>query len=648
MTFQLDPFQEQAIKAVQRGHSVFVSAPTGSGKTVIAESVIDRALSQGEHAVYTAPVKALSNQKFRDFKARYGDDKVGILTGDVALNTEAPLLIMTTEIYRNSLLDYHHRIEKIGWVIFDEIHYLDDLERGTVWEEALLFTPARIKILALSATIPNVKELADWIHNSQGRDLSVIEETRRVVPLHFFFQCQGKIQNNLNTLFREGYLNRDNWRMSSRERRRGFRPLRAHPNRLDVMLEHLRKNDRLPLIYFVFGRRRAELLAQEAAAFDFLKPAERQGIVEQYDTLCDRYDLKSEVTALDMKQLIERGIGYHHAGMLPSLKEVIEQLFTSRFLKAIFTTETFALGINMPARSVVFDQLEKFYGTGFRHLSCRDFFQMAGRAGRRGLDPEGFVYSRIQPGDIPFSTLKRILHGQSEPVKSQFNTSYATLLNLYRERGDKLLEIYPRSFHYFQSGERRRKECVDHFHHKLDLLRELGYIDANTVTAKGEFAAAFFGYELVLGEMHEEGLLDPLDESALSVMLCSLIYEPRRGIPPPRLKSYKAQMNAKANEIVNRIHKRETKYHIRPLTKDASFHLAEGVEAWVKGATFDKALSLTAADEGEFVRALRMVIQIVRELRQAPHTSEKLSRTAHTAYQKINRGVVDAERQLRT
>lgn len=648
MTFQLDPFQQEAIKAVESGHSVFVSAPTGSGKTVIAESVIDLALSRREHVVYTAPVKALSNQKFRDFKARYGENQVGILTGDVAINTDAPLLIMTTEIYRNSLLDYHHRIEKIGWVIFDEIHYLDDIERGTVWEEALLFTPQRIKILALSATIPNVNELADWIRGSQYRDLSVIEESKRVVPLHFFFQCQGKIQSHLNALFREGYLNRDSWRLSTRERRRGYHVMKAKPNRLDHLLEHLQQSGRLPVIYFVFGRRRAELLASEATSFDFLAEAERKKILQQYDELCERYDLKAEKTAIDMKDLVERGIGYHHAGMLPSLKEVIEQLFTSRLLKVIFTTETFALGINMPAHSVVFDQLEKFYGTGFRHLSNRDFFQMAGRAGRRGMDPEGFVYLRIHPNDIPFSTVKRMLHGPSEPVKSQFNTSYATLLNLYRESGQALLEIYPRSFHYFQSGEKKRNECLYHFRHKLDLLREIGYIDEKSVTAKGEFAAAFFGYELILGEMHEIGMLESLDEVALSVLLSSLIYEPRRGIFPPRLKSYKAQMKLRADEIVSRIHRREMKYRIRPLTKEAHFHLAEGVEAWVRGATFDKALSLTQADEGEFVRALRMVIQILRELREAPHTSEKLSRVAHNAFQKINRGVVDAERQLRT
>src|SRR3989338_1238744 len=215
MAFQLDPFQIEAIHWIEQEHSVLVSAPTGAGKTLIAEKAIEKALSRDEAVIYTAPVKALSNQKYRDFRALYGEQRVGILTGDVSINVDAPIVIMTTEIYRNSLFENLDRIQKVGWVIFDEIHYLDDPERGTVWEEAILFTPPEIRILALSATVPNVSQLAEWIRSVHGRLIEVVEEIKRPVPLHFFFQCQSKVMENMNQLRAEGYLNREDWKLKS-------------------------------------------------------------------------------------------------------------------------------------------------------------------------------------------------------------------------------------------------------------------------------------------------------------------------------------------------------------------------------------------------------------------------------------------------
>ena len=204
MNFELDPFQKKSLEWIEKEHSVFVAAPTGAGKTLIAEAAIDKALARSEAAIYTAPIKALSNQKYRDFRAKYGENRVGILTGDVSINPDAPILIMTTEIYRNSLFENLDRIQKVGWVIFDEVHYLDDPERGTVWEEALLFTPPEIRILALSATIPNVKEITDWIQKVHARPIEVVEETHRPVPLQFLFQCQGRILENTRQLLQEG------------------------------------------------------------------------------------------------------------------------------------------------------------------------------------------------------------------------------------------------------------------------------------------------------------------------------------------------------------------------------------------------------------------------------------------------------------
>ena len=319
-----DPFQKEAIALIEAGETVLVSAPTGAGKTLVAEAAIRAALAAGKHVIYTAPVKALSNQKYRDFREQYGDERVGVLTGDVSINPDASILIMTTEIFRNSLFETSERIQKTGWVIFDEIHYLDDPERGTVWEEALLFTPPEICILALSATVPNVRELAAWMESVRGKPVRVVEEVNRPVPLDFIFQCQSMYFENIKLLRHHGYLTRENWSLTAREKSRGLRPLRAKPNRLDSLLERLKRHAQLPVIYFAFGRQRTADLAWEASAFDFCQDEkDRAKLVALFEDLLGRYGLMGERSAEDMRPLIERGIAYHHAGMLPSLKEII-------------------------------------------------------------------------------------------------------------------------------------------------------------------------------------------------------------------------------------------------------------------------------------------------------------------------------------
>ncbi len=439
-----------------------------------------------------------------------------------------------------------------------------------------------------------------------------------------------------------------------RERRRGWQPPRARPNRLHDILRHLIDEDQLPAIYFAFGRKRTAMLAWEVAHFDLLRETERRQVRTLYDELLTRYDLAGDQTAEEIRPLIEQGIAYHHAGMLPTLKEVIERLFTSRLIKLIFTTETFALGINMPARTVVFDELEKFYGTGFKPLTTRDFFQMAGRAGRRGMDPEGFAYCRIHPNDIPFPEVERILYGKPEPVRSQLNATYATLLNLYKTLGHRLLEIYPRSFHFFQSSKRKRDEGLDLLKNKLALLQEMGYItDQGTtetqgiLTVKGEFAASVFGFELLLTEMYTDGALEQLDEAKLNVFLAGLIFEPRKNDEAPRLGKDHGELLKLTQHYHRMIHKWECNFRITPHTKPPYFHLARPIEAWTQGKDFEKICQLTSEDEGSLVRYIRMVIQLLREIANAPHASEGLKSKARRARDLIDRDVVDAEKQLR-
>ncbi len=301
----------------------------------------------------------------------------------------------------------------------------------------------------------------------------------------------------------------------------------------------------------------------------------------------------------------------------------------------------------MPAKAVIFDELEKFYGTGFDFLTTRDFYQMAGRAGRRGLDHEGFVYSRVQPDRIPYSQVMHVIHGEPEKVRSQFNTTYATLLNLYKDLGRDLLTIYPRTFHCYQSSRRLQEEGKQLLESKLALLGDMGYLTPEGVTEKGEFASTLFGYELMLAEMHAGDMLENLNESDLSVLLSGLIFEPRKNDFAKPLSDAHEKLLKEANHHHRHIHKRECKYDIVPFTKRPHFYLAEPVQLWVAGLSFDDVLKKTTEDEGSFVRHLRMIIQLLREIQHAPHSPSRLQTTAAKARKLIDRDVVDAEKQLR-
>jgi len=623
---QYDRFQQEAIDYINQGHSVIVSAPTGAGKTAIAEHIISGSIQKNIGVIYTAPIKALSNQKFRDFQGQFKDN-IGILTGDVSINPLAPVLIMTTEIFRNKLLDEPDSLGKYSWIIFDEIHYIDNPERGTVWEESLIFLPKHMNLLGLSATIPNIQQFAGWIESIHDKTVKVVIEENRPVPLHFSFQCANEIADKIEHLKR----------------------LRSgRPNRLHSLISHIQEKEGLPAIYFVFSRKRAEELASELYGFRFLDAKETRSITQMYEDLLARFDLKNEQSAQILYPLVQRGIAYHHAGMLPTLKEVIERLFTSRLLKVIFTTETFALGINMPSRSVIFDGLRKFYGTYVRNLKTRDFYQMAGRAGRRGIDKEGFVYTRINPQRINFEEVRRIIFGKPEEVKSQLNTSYATILNLYEKYQEELFKIYPLSLHYYQSRKNEQKQALNLLDAKLRLLKDLGCIHEGKLTEKGKFAKTVYGYELVLAELYEQNTLEQLDEFGLGVIAAAVVFDPRKNqrMPLGISKSSRA-LKKVCEETYDRIKNKERRYKIYPFSKLPYFHLCSSMEAWLRGTNFDKTLQMTDCDEGEVVRYFRMSVQILREIAQAPVASYLLKDKIKETIRVINRDIVDAEKQLR-
>ena len=640
----LDPFQIQAIEAIDNQQSVIISAPTGAGKTLIAEYAIDKTIANNKGIIYTAPIKALSNQKYRDFRSLY-KDRVGILTGDVSINPDAPIIIMTTEIFRNVILTDPKRLDAKEWVIFDEIHYLDDEERGTVWEESIMLMPRHLKLLALSATVPNIEQIASWIRKIHDVPIKVIKEDKRPVPLQFYFQCNDQLFDDLKSLNNSGLMLQDT--TISKKRKRDFF-INHRQNKINTLFNHLRQNQLLPCIYFSFSRVRTEIFAQELALFNFLNKEERNQISGLYQRLLEAFDLEREPTSLYMFELVRNGIAFHHAGLLPTLKEVIERLFTSKLLKVIFTTETFALGINMPARTVIFDDLRKFYGRYHRNIKTRDFYQMAGRAGRRGIDEQGSVFIRVNPLSISREGLQDIIYGKSEEIESQLRSNYATILSLYKDMQDEIYKIYPLSFHFFQSKDEKKNDVLSLLNNKILLLKELGYImEDNKLSWKGELACRLYSYELQMGQLYENGFLDNLDEKELALVLSALVYEPRKGQKRPYLQRNTKELLSYLESITKKIHKSEKRYSIYPLSKRFYFHLSEVTSLWLDGIRFSKLSKFTDIDEGELVRYLRMNIQVLRELLSFEGFKKDFKNKVKNILRRINRDVVDAEKQLR-
>ena len=449
--YHLDDFQQEAIRELMAGNSVLVSAPTGVGKTLIADYLIDQAIAKGDRVIYTAPIKALSNQKYKEFKQLYGAERVGIVTGDVVINAEADICLMTTEIFRNILHQDLKRLEGITHIIFDEIHYLSDEDRGTVWEESIIFMPPGMRLLGLSATIPNVHELASWIAEIKGHQVSVIIKKERAVPLeHFVFEKHLGATDLKSVLRYKQELDAKGER-SYAERRE------SETSHLDL-IKYIARQKALPCLYFVFSRRLCEIKAQELGyQRSFLTEAE----ADRADAVCERlsneYGIANLKTTVQARSLLVKGIGYHHAGLLPGIKEMVEVLFGMGLVKVMYATETFAVGINYPVRSVCFDSPSKFDGVTFRPMTNLEYFQMAGRAGRRGIDLKGSVYILADIRNFRPEEYPSIRQDEIEELKSQFNLSYNSVLNLNRNHeAQEIQVILNQNFATFQARNDKR------------------------------------------------------------------------------------------------------------------------------------------------------------------------------------------------
>ena len=454
LEYELDPFQVQACRALQRGAGVLVAAPTGSGKTVVGEYAAFLALRAGGRAFYTTPMKALSNQKFREFQAVFGVNQVGLLTGDNSINPHAPIVVMTTEVLRNMVYANPQELEGLHVVVMDEVHYLADRTRGAVWEEVIIHVPSPVRIVALSATVSNAEEFGAWLSHTRG-DIEIVVEEHRPVPLdqHIF------IEDRIHPLFiRSGTVNPEVLAAVRRMSRVRDRPSHTRrPSRVDI-IDSLGVRDMLPAVFFIFSRSGCEAALQQcrSAYLRLTSADERVHIGRIVDDMCSALPAE-DLSVLgwhEWRESLLCGIAAHHAGLIPLFKEVVERLFQEGLVKVVFATETLALGINMPARCVVIERLTKWNGQSHVSVSAGEYTQLTGRAGRRGLDNIGHAVVLWEPS-LDLGHLAGLASTRTYPLNSSFRPTYNMAVNLLQRFGaTEAAALLEKSFAQFQVDAR--------------------------------------------------------------------------------------------------------------------------------------------------------------------------------------------------
>ncbi|HZC07899.1 MAG TPA: DEAD/DEAH box helicase [Ktedonobacterales bacterium] len=738
--YPLDPFQREAAQHLAEGRSTVVAAPTGTGKTVVAEFAIWMAQREGKRAIYTAPIKALSNQKFRDLRARYGSDAVGLLTGDIVENPSARIVVMTTEIYRNMLLeglraahvtpqdeasellggiDARHarrteqqaeavapsnvaemarrarldeELSSVGCVIFDELHFLNDPERGPVWEEAIIHSPPHVIFVGLSATVSNADELRQWIEQVHG-PMALVYHTERAVPLEHFYFLDGQLRLAQNA---EGQRverfpgiggETKLARMRERSRRYTFDgqsrmpaspersgggaftseangaqqeetpPERPTPEPGEV-LTALRTAELLPALYFLPGRRAVEQAAESAAAHLFTTPDQRDRLHREIQEWVRA--LPAEDQRLDqvrkLAALLPRGLGFHHAGLLPGLKVMVETLFQRGELKAVFATDTLALGINMPARSVVLGSLSKFDGTQMRLMTPNEYQQLTGRAGRRGIDAHGAAVIPYSPWDA-FEPAFTALTAPLQPVTSAFTVRYNTVLNLWRPGdlarlrravADSLREFQRRrieatlrrgrrqptrqqrqedvreGYEPRETGEERRSTAISRaalaeLNATIYVLRALGYIgEDDALTVRGRMLRAIFHPAgVMICDLVFTGALDELSPAELAEVMSWFTFDSDRSlrnslILPPKLMQTR-RVAQRTQRFVQEFEYDEG-LDMSPGIVDAFHSVALN---WARGMSLSGLLRRIDLAEGDLLVTLNQTIDLLQQTQGA-------------------------------
>ena len=671
--FVLDEFQRRAVTHLDSGVSVLVSAPTGSGKTVVADHAVDLALSEGRRAFYTTPIKALSNQKYRDLCRRLGPERVGLLTGDNVVAGDADAVVMTTEVLRNMI--YADAVDAgLGAVVLDEVHFLEDPYRGPVWEEVILHLRPDVVLVCLSATVSNHQELGDWLNRVHG-PTAVVAESRRPVPLTNLYAVgrrrsdavqivptlTGDSPNPRGSRFdapAATHRGRGSGRAAGRGRRgrskgppsrgkNGGGGLWRPPRRIDLLAE-LQERSLLPVIWFVFSRKgcdqAAARLARDGARYTSDEEAARiDGIVEARLAGLDRADL----AALGARRWADRlrlGIASHHAGMIPVFKETVEHCFSEGLVRAVFATETLALGVNMPARSVVIDKPTKYDGQRIAPLSPAQYTQLTGRAGRRGIDDRGWAVM-LWSRDCSFSDVAALAASRSFELRSAFRPTYNMVTGLLgRMPVEAARDLLGRSFAQHQADTSPSPvNLIGRFDAVASVLRSRGHLDGWRLTASGSLVARIFHEaDLAVAEALHTGLLDGLAPGELASVLSAFTYEHRSPGKRPEVWIPSGAAYRRLRRIerdLDDLHRTEQRFGVEPI-RSLETGFAPAAHRWAAGDSVEALLD-EGFSGGDLVRNLKQVIDLCRRI-AAVAPSTDTAQAAQQAVQALNRGVVAA------
>ena len=663
---------------------MLVSAPTGSGKTVVADHAVDSALSAGRRAFYTTPIKALSNQKYRDLCRRLGPGRVGLLTGDNVIGGDSDAVVMTTEVLRNMI--YAGAVDaRLGAVVLDEVHFLEDPYRGPVWEEVILHLPADVVLVCLSATVSNHQELGDWLNRVHG-PTAVVAESRRPVPLTNLYAVgrrhsdavqivptlTGGTPNPRASRFdapaatyrsrgsggAAGHRRRGSARGAGRRDRGGSRGPGASgknrrgglwrpPRRIDLLAE-LQERSLLPVIWFVFSRKgcdqAAARLARDGARYTTDDEAAR--IDEMVEARLAGID-PADLAALGARRWADRlrlGIASHHAGMIPVFKEIVEHCFSEGLVGVVFATETLALGVNMPARSVVIDKPTKYDGQRIAPLSPAQYTQLTGRAGRRGIDDRGWAVM-LWSKDCSFSEVAALAASRSFELRSAFRPTYNMVAGLLgRMPVDAARDLLGRSFAQHQAdASSSPADLVGRFDAVASVLRRRGHLDGWELTASGLLVSRIFHEaDLAVAEALHTGLLDGLSPAELASVLSAFTYEHRSPGRRPEvwIPSGVAYRRLRRIETaLDDLHRTEKRFGVEPI-RSLETGFAPAAHRWAAQESFEALLD-EGFSAGDLVRNLKQVIDLCRRIAAVAPDADT-ARAAQQAVKALNRGVVAA------
>jgi superfamily II RNA helicase len=648
---ELDQFQKKAFEALESENSVLVTAPTSSGKTLVAEYAIGKALEGSKHLYYTAPIKALCNQKFRDFSNQFGEENVGLVTGDHSIRRDSKILVMTTEVLRNMLYTTKGVPEDLYCVVLDEIHFLEDPYRGAVWEEIILTLPRRVLLVALSATVSNADELTDWIRSVRG-NIDQISRDTRPVPLRGHFLASEKRRNyqltNIEILKNgkpntKGQIFKNTYRGRERQNSKRW----TTPRRSEIVAE-LKKLEMLPAIYFIFSRKGCD----EA----------RDSMVRYVGALNNKNDGKKarayaeekfQLLTVEEKRILrvdsllegfEKGFASHHAGLLPVFKQTIEELFSLGLLKLVFATETLAVGVNLPAKSVVVEKLTKFNGDSHDLLKPSQFTQLTGRAGRRGIDEEGHSFTCWAPF-VPFNEVADLVMSKEFALTSAFTPTYNMLANLLSSRTEvEAAELLANSFAQFQWVRNTRNinsGLLEEVALRRNVLEATGLADGWSLTEIGmPLTKVFNESDLLITLAISDGIFDGLQPEELAALVSCFIFRNRGNDSRKRNRDNgETFTNKRIQELMllsAEIEKIETRYGLEPITSPNS-GFAKVLFDWVLGRTLSEVLTREFTG-GEFVRNVRLSIDLLQQISNV--STPDTAKLARETIGLMERGVV--------